>query len=73
MIILGDGFTNSHDIDRRTLMHETRDQARALKKAGVEILVISVGVERNIYFMKELASTKANYFEAESYDELFDR
>lgn len=54
-------------------MQKTLDEARDLKKAGVDILVVSVGTERNVHLLKDIASTKANYFEAENYEELFER
>ena len=47
------------------------DQARDLKRAGVNIIVISVGSERNVHLLKEIASTQSNYFEVESYEDLF--
>lgn len=54
-------------------MRMALDEARDLKRAGVNLVVISVGPEKNVHLLKEIASTRSNYFEVESYEDLFDK
>ena len=54
-------------------MDEARDYAQDLKKAGILVFTLAVGVEKNIFLLKEIASKETYYLEVESYSELVRR
>ena len=72
-MILGDGFISGKDGSRRTLMDDARDYAQDLKKEGILVFTLAVGVEKNIFLLKEIASRETYYLEVESYSELVRR
>lgn len=73
MVILGDGFISGKGGSRNILMDEARDYALDLKKAGILVFTLAVGVEKNIFLLKEIASKETYYLEVESYSELVRR
>ena len=54
-------------------MDEARDYAQDLKKEGILVFTLAVGVEKNIFLLKEIASKETYYLEVESYSELVRR
>jgi len=70
LVILGDGFISGSGSPRRQLMAEARQYARDLKKEGVLVFTLAVGVEKNIFLLKEITSKETYYLEVESYKQL---
>ena len=69
-MILGDGFISGSGSTRRKLMEEARQYAKDLQKEGVLVFTLAVGVEKNVYLLKEISSKETYYLEVESYAQL---
>ena len=54
-------------------MEDARDYAKDLKKEGILVFTLAVGVEKNIFLLKEIASKDTYYLEVQSYTELIRR
>ena len=62
-MVLGDGFTSGGGILSSELINAAQENAKALKKDGVELFALAVGDEKNTLLLQEFVSNSSYYLE----------